>query len=343
MLSLAKAFSQGMPPANVNVVEAKEQSLTPVSWFSGTVVSQNNSHISAEVSGRIEWIAPLGATFKKDDVIARIDGTRLKIQLDENLASVKSAQSRYDFQVAEVKRQSALAKKNLSAANALDETISLRDIAKGELEAAKARLAQTRQDLLFTEVKAPFNGLIAERLSSVGELINNGTAIVRLVQLENLEASIFAPITAYRFVQQVKDLAIESSLGKGSAPIKSVVPVANLQSHLMEVRLDMSDVDWPVGLSMKAAVVTGKVKTALAVPRDALVLRRQGTFVFRVNEDNTAEQIPVELGLSSGEFIEIKGNVALGDKIIVRGAERLQPGQAVAIKQSNSNLVSGQQ
>ncbi len=332
---------QGMPPANVNVVEAKVESLTPVSWASGTVVSQNNSNIASEISGRLTWIAALGSRVKQGEVLAKLDDSRLKNQLAEAEASVNSAASRLEFQQGEVKRQSALAKRNLSATNDLDEAISLRDIAKGDLEAAKARLAQTRQDITFTELKAPFDGIVAERLSSQGEYVNNGTGIVRLVQLDNLEASLFSPIENYRFITQVDSLAVQSALGQGEAKIKGIIPVADQRSHLMEVRLDMSNFDWPVGLSIKAAVVNGAVKEALAVPRDALVLRREGVFVFRINKDNTAEQVPVEMGLATATRVEIKGEISPGDKVVIRGAERLQSGQTVNIKQNNSQLISG--
>ena len=337
------ANGQGFPAPSVNVVSAEMKMLSPVAWVSGTVVSRNNSQLAAEVSGRLVDLAELGVQVKKGDVIARIDDKTLKIQLREDKASVENAESRLVFLESEVKRKSTLAKRNLSAITDLDETISQRDVAKGDLTAAGARLDQTEQQLIYSQLKAPFDGIVAERLSNQGEYVNNGTAIIRLVETANLEASVFAPLTAYRYLKQSSTLAIESPLGNGSAPIKSLVPVADTRSHLMEVRLDMSSFDWPVGLNIRVAVADGDAKEVLAVPRDALVLRREGTSIFRINSENSAEQIKVSVGMGAGELVEVIGDVKPGDRIVIRGAETLRPGQAVQVKSDNKTLISGKQ
>ena len=74
---------------------------------------------------------------------------------------------------------------------------------------------------------------------------------------------------------------------------------------------------------------TAEVKHVIAVPRDALVLRREGTSIFRIAADNTAEQINVITGMSDGEYIEVMGSVSAGDRVVIRGAERLSSGMQV--------------
>ncbi|WDE06437.1 efflux RND transporter periplasmic adaptor subunit [Thalassomonas viridans] len=333
---------QGFPPASVNVVPAKITALSPVAWVSGTVVSPNNSQIAAEVSGRLVTLAGLGALVRKGDIIARIDDSQLLLQQQQDLAVIESAKAKLAFLQSEVERKKTLAKINLSAITDLDENISQRDIARGELTVAESKLAQTRQNLAFTRLKAPFNGLVVERLSNLGEYVKDGTAIVRLVETENIEASVFAPLTAYRYLQKAENLAVESPLGTGMAAVKSLIPVADRRSHLMEVRLDMSAFDWPIGLDIKAAVAYGESKAVLAVPRDALVLRREGSSIFRINGENHAEQIPVEIGIGAGNLVEVIGDISEGDNIVIRGAERLTPGQAVTINPDNQDLISGQ-
>jgi len=104
----------------------------------------------------------------------------------------------------------------------------------------------------------------------------------------------------------------------------------------------MSNFDWPIGLDIKVAVAYGESKEVLAVPRDALVLRRGGASIFRINGENQAEQIPVEIGIGAEGLIQVIGNVQAGDNIVIRGAERLNPGQAVKINSNNQELISGQ-
>jgi len=335
--------AQGFPAPSVNVTSAEIKSLAPVAWVSGTVVSRNNSQLAVEVSGRLVELAELGTRVKKGDVIAKIDDSVLLLKQQEESASVESETSRLKFLESEVKRKTSLAKRNLSAKTDLDQTISDRDVAKGNLSAAKARLAKTQQDLTFSQLKAPFDGLVAERLSNIGEYVNNGTAIVRLVETAHLEASVFVPLTAYRFLTQAKSLAVESPLGNGLAPIQNLVPVAESRSHLMLVRLDMSSFDWPVGLTIKVAVANGNSQEVLAVPRDALILRREGVSVFRINGENKAEQIPVKVGIGAGEYVEVISELKAGDQVVIRGGENLRPDQVVQIKTNNQNLISGDQ
>lgn len=342
-------LAQQFPPANVNVVSAKMTSLAPVVWVSGTVVSQNDSKIAAEISGRLISLSAIGARVNRGDIIARIDDKQLKIQFQEDQANVLNSQAHLRYLAAEVIRKTKLVKQKLSPATELDKAISERDIAKGDVAAAQARLARTEQDLAYTQLKAPFAGIVAERIASLGEYVNNGSAIVRLVETANREARVYAPIIAYQFLTTTKKLAVESPLGSGFANIKTLVPVANARSHLMEVRLDMSSFDWPIGLNIKAKVANGPSTITLAVPRDALVLRRSGASVFRVNKTEQgvkAEKIPVEVGVAMDDLVAISSTlpaieIRQGDLIVIRGAERLKSGQSVKIKDNNHALISG--
>lgn len=336
--------SQNFPASIVNVVQAKTTALAPISWVSGTVVSKNDSKLAAEISGRLIHLVEIGSKVQRGDILAKIDDATLKIQLKENQASIKKAQATLSFLQSELKRKQALAKQNLSSITDLDKTQSERDIAQGDLTVAKSKLSQTQQQLIYSELKAPFNGLVVERLSNLGEYINNGTAIIRLVETSELEASVFMPITSYQFVKPTLDvqapIAIKSALGDASVKIKALVPVANNRSHLMEARLDLSTLDWPIGLNIKVAIANGSTKNVLAIPRDALILRRDGISIFKVDKNNKAQKIIVNVGIGAGEWVEVIGKVKTGDNIIVRGSERLQPGQTVKIKSNNHELVS---
>jgi RND family efflux transporter MFP subunit len=341
-------FAQVSPAANVNVVRAEMTELSPVVSVSGTVVSQNNSRIAAEISGRLISLSAIGARVAQGDVIASIDDKQLKIQLRQAQATVLNSKANLRFLEAEVVRKKQLFKQKLSPETEFEKTISERDIAQGDVVIAQTRLDEIEQNLAYTQVKAPFSGIVTERIANLGEYVENGSAIIRLVEIANSEASVFAPIIAFQFLKDVKQLAVESPLGSGYALIKTIVPVANARSHLMEVRLDMSTFDWPIGLNFKAQVANGPSEMLLAVPRDALVLRRDGASVFRVHENDqgvTAEKISVVIGSGMGELVavtstDLNKKIQTGDLIIIRGAERLQDGQSVVIKNNNHELIS---
>jgi multidrug efflux pump subunit AcrA (membrane-fusion protein) len=79
---------------------------------------------------------------------------------------------------------------------------------------------------------------------------------------------------------------------------------------------------------------TAEAKEVLAVPRDALIIRREGTSIFKLKSDATVVQVNVVVGLGAGRFIEVFGDLAAGDEVIVRGAERLSDGMKVNARPS---------
>ena len=335
-------FAQQGPAANVNVAAVVETTLSPVAWVSGSVVSRNNSALAVEVSGRLTNIAELGDVVTKGQVIASIDNSALTLILAEEKAKLANNKAKLVFEQSEIERKKSLVKRKLISQTELEQTISNLSIAQANYNAAKAKVAQAQQNLSYSQLKAPFNGMVTQRLSNQGEYVNSGTAIIRLVETNHVEAAVFAPLTSFMFLKAKDSMRIRSPLGQTQVPIKAIIPVADTRSHLMEVRLDMSKSQWPIGLNIQAAVANGEKKVTLAIPRDAIVLRRNSTTVFRINNDNIAEQVTVTLGLSVGVLIEVIGDLASGDKLVIRGAERLQPGQSVTIKTNNQSLISGQ-
>jgi multidrug efflux pump subunit AcrA (membrane-fusion protein) len=74
------------------------------------------------------------------------------------------------------------------------------------------------------------------------------------------------------------------------------------------------------------------VRPVITVPRDAVILRQGASYVMRVRPDNTAERVAVNLGPGRENHVQIDGSLQAGDRVIIRGAERLEPGQTVKIQ-----------
>jgi RND family efflux transporter MFP subunit len=273
----------------------------------------------------------VGTVVALNDVIAEIEDTPLRLQNIELQAQIARAKARLSFLENEEKRFAQLAESNLAAATQLDLTISDRDVARGDLAIAESRLAQNQDQLDRTRILAPFGGIVVERLMTPGERVDEGTQVVRLVDQENLEVIARAPLEYFRFVQrgQLLDLREESRSFVGQ--VRTVVAVGNENTHQFEIRLDLDGQSFPVGQTLRVSIPTSETREALTVPRDALVLRPEGQSVFVVDANNQAQQVQVTLGVGQGDRIEILGAVSPGDKVVIRGNERLQPGQAVNV------------
>lgn len=321
----------GMPPANVRVAEAGIQFLAPTTLVPGTVVSRDDARLSAEVSGRLLEVADVGTMAQQGDVIARIEDTGLKLRKDELQAEVERAQARLKFLENEEGRYVKLAASNLAAATKLDETRSDRDVASGDLRVARSRLAQVDDQLSRTQIKAPFNGIVVERLMMPGERVDVGVQVVRVVNQQSLEVIARAPLEYFSYLQPGLELEIRAGELNSSGMVRTVVAVGSENTHQFELRLDISSDQFPVGKTLRVAVPTSNAREALLVPRDALVLRPDGISIFVIDQDNKAKRVVVTTGIGSSDKIEVMGDIQAGEKVVIRGNERLSTGQTVAI------------
>jgi multidrug efflux pump subunit AcrA (membrane-fusion protein) len=173
-------------------------------------------------------------------------------------------------------------------------------------------------------------------LRNLGERLNVADEVIRLVDPRAIEVVARAPLNTVNFVANDDEMILYNDYRRDSGTVRTIVPFGNPQSHMFELRLNIDPEKWTVGESVRLAMPTAEARKVLSVPRDALVLRREGSFVFRVNDDMSAEQINVSTGLGAGTRIEVIGEIKAGDRIVVRGAERLNTGMTVSISDSAS-------
>ena len=100
---------------------------------------------------------------------------------------------------------------------------------------------------------------------------------------------------------------------------------------MFEVCIAAQDPAWVIGSPVRVALPNSDLRQLVAVPRDALVLRGSETFVLRVTPDNVVEKIRVDTGIGLESMVEVIGDVSGGDRLVTRGAERLQQGQSVVV------------
>jgi len=113
-------------------------------------------------------------------------------------------------------------------------------------------------------------------------------------------------------------------------PVRAIIPVGDEVSRSLEIRVILEEPSPLVGSAVRVAVPTAIPEVVLAVPRDALVIRQEANYVFRIVE-GSAEQVAVQTGTSDIDLIAVSGGLAAGDEVVVRGAERLRDGQSVRI------------
>jgi RND family efflux transporter MFP subunit len=324
----------GPPPTPVNVEEAQIRNLAPLAWFAGSVLSKNSASLPAEVEGKLTWVAEVGTHAQKNETVARLDDTFIRQQLIEQEAIIGSKRARLEFLERELKRLRQLANQNNAAQSRLDEVRSEKAIILSEIKAATARENQARERLKRTQIRTPFTGVVTERYLQSGEWVGDGNAVVMLVDPAALEIQAWVTGDTLNHIDVNQRIKVKAGDYETNGLVTTIIPVANPRSRLHELRIAVLNSSLSVGQPVRVAVPTASAREVVSVSRDAMVLRRTGITLYRIKEDMTAEAVNVQTGVAMDAYVEVIGDIHAGDAIVVRGGERLRPGQTVKMLDS---------
>lgn len=326
------AYSQQPPVAMVEVATAAEIEMAPATWFPGTVIGRDDAKLASEVEGRLEQVLDVGDQVYKGDVVARIESTIFDLLVKEAEAEIIPLEAKLDFYEREAKRLQKLARENNAAKNLLDEVESDHAEYVGRLRVAQARLARANDQLNRTVIRAPFDGVVTERYHTHGERVDSGDAIIRLVNTASLEIQVRVPQSYISFLTTGMSLDVKDNQAQNTAMIRTLVPVGDDISRLYEMRLLPQENIWPAGHAVNVAVPTSSKTKVVAISRDALVIRQNAITVVKVNGSDEAEVVKITPGIAKGDLVQIIGDVNPGDRIVIRGNERLRSGQKVSLQ-----------
>jgi multidrug efflux pump subunit AcrA (membrane-fusion protein) len=154
---------------------------------------------------------------------------------------------------------------------------------------------------------------------------------VRLVNTSDIEARATAALTLAANVHPGQAVTVRDHGIQKTGRVRTVVPVGDDRSRQFEVRVTLTSSDWLVGTPVEVSLPSSTERTVVTVPRDALVIRQNHSYVLRVTRTNTVEELDVTPGAGIEDSVEVRGNLAPGDRLVVRGGERLADGQAVRV------------
>lgn len=318
-------------PVTITTVQASE--VAPLVPAAGTVFSRNESQITAGMAGRLEWVAEPGDRVDAGDAVARFDCEMLELQRERQSAEVERDRVSFENLQRETARLESLMSTSAVSELQLERTQASRDLAAGNLRIARIVVRETEGLLKRCTVRAPFAGVITSRLRNPGEDVERSVVLAAMTDPLSLEVRALVPIRYLPRMRSGETAEVALNEMRMEGRIRKVVPAANSQSQTFEVRLDLPK-------SAPQIVAAGQLvsvrlplaaNAALTVPRDSVVLREDGAFVMRINNEQKVERISVEVTEATDNELAVRGEIASGDRIAVRGAESLQDGEMVAI------------
>lgn len=328
--------SPAPPPAAVDVAPAVRADFAPRYWAAASVASREDARVAAETAGRVVSVAEVGTVLRRGDVLARLDDASLALDERQAAAEMARLQAQVDYARRQEQRYTALVRDAGISGAQLDQAIAERRMREQDLAAARVALEQVQLRRRQARVLAPFDGVVVERSVERGEFLAAGAPVARLVNTGALEVRARAPVALVGHLGEGVEVTVRQPGLVGSHRLDTVVPVGDGASRQVELRFALDPAvaaaaGLAVGSALEVGVPSDLPREVVAVPVDALVMRGDGSHVMRVGEGQQAERVPVEPGAVLGGLVEVAGAVRPGDPLVVRGAERLQPGQRVSI------------
>lgn len=331
LLPLAVSAQQP-PPAAVETAPVQKRELAPHVTVTGQVRSREAADLSAFTGGTLAWVAEPGTRIARNAVVARLDTDELNLQRLEQVARVKRGELNLKQLAREAERLKALG--TAVSRVQLEQAESARDLASADLDIARATLNQIEQRLSRTELRAPFGGVVADRVKRSGEEVARGEVVARVLDPETLEIRLFLPLKHVRAIRAGDTVQVSSDGKRGKARVRSIVPAGDARSQSFEVLVELPparELRLVSGSVVQVELPLGQPQSLLAVPRDALIIRADGQSVYRVGADNKVSKVAVVSGIADGEWVAIEGSLEDADRVVVRGGENLHDGAQVKV------------
>lgn len=305
----------------VEVVSVGRQSIAASYAGTANLEAPGESQVVAKTSGvMVQLLAEEGQYVTKGQVLARLDGDRVRLEAARSAATVSKLENNY-------RRSQKLRQEKLVSADS-DEQI------RYELEAARASLALARLELSYTNIVAPISGVVAQRMVKPGNLISLNSPVFRIVDNSKLEAVLNVPEREMAVLKQGMPLrmivdAIPGKVFEGKVDRVSPVVDSGTGTFRVVCAFDGNETLRP-GMFGRIEVIFDQRQNILTIPRVAL-LEDEGETAVYVVRGNKAARIPVKLGYTTGEFAEILSGVNEGDRVITAGKVAVRDGTEVQV------------
>jgi RND family efflux transporter MFP subunit len=333
--------------SNVSVISAQPATVPDVVEAVGTLRAAQTSQLAAQMMGNIVEVGVReGDRVQRGQVLAAIDEAQPRAALDRATAAELAAQqeimaSESDFALSEstFKRYQTLYEKKSVSPQEFDEVRARyqaaqarREMARAGQTQAKAALQQAHTALGYTHILAPFDGLVTEKRADVGTLASPGMPIFTVEDLHHYRLEATVNETDLRYVRQGQ-LAPVSVDALGDRQLKGrvveIVPAADPSSRSFLVKIELpSDPALRSGLFGRAQFARGQ-RSALLVPRSAVVERGQLQGIYVVDQNRIAGLRYITLGRSSAAQVEVLAGLQAGEMLVADPGTRELNGKKV--------------
>jgi membrane fusion protein (multidrug efflux system) len=311
----------GPPPVSVELAPVQRTAIRDTVDLVGQLEAEESVVLKPETSGVVATVA-----FEDGDAV-RAGQVLLQLRDGEQRARLHETEAELTLAEDEYRRTRALAEKQTVSAAELDR-------ATATVEAARARRDLAQVELDRMTIRAPFDGLLGARQVSPGDRVSKTTALVRIDAVDRLRLLFTVPELAVTAMRLGSPVAVAVAAYPGETfpgQVYFVAPALDPASRRLPLKAWVGNGDHRLrpGMFANIRLEVARRDDALVIPESALAYDADGPFVWRIGDGDTAQRVPVRIGIREAGRVEVTDGLAAGDRIVAAGTHKVAPGAVV--------------
>jgi RND family efflux transporter MFP subunit len=306
----------------VEVAAIERRAVSSFLETNGSLEAENDVQIVARIQGPVvELAAEEGMRLKKGDLMLKIDETETLAQVEIAKVGLKDATRAHER--AQAARDSEII------------SLEVYDAALGQLESAEAQLMNAEINFNYTSVKAPFDGIVVDRLVKLAENVTANQELFRFSEFDPLLCKIQVPEKELSRLRKGQTAYINVEAWPGErfqSTVLRISPVVDATTGTIRVTLQVrARGKLSPGMFARVFLVTDTHENAVVMPKRALSIESLRDIVFVVNDEGQAVRRDIELGYEETELVEVLSGLEVGERVIVVGQDGLTDGTPIQV------------
>lgn len=311
--------------------------------LTGSVEAFDDARLSAQTSGTVITVEPLGTYVRNEGIVAQINPSVSESAVSQASAIVEAAEAQFGLARENLTRNEPLFADSVISAIEWESVQAQYNQSRANLAQAEAALEQARTTLAQTRVVAPFGGTVEEHFVEPGEQVTPGMAVARLINTRRVKVVSGVPERYAADILSGTPVQISFEAYRGSRVeglVSFVGRAVDPQSRTFPIEIVINNPDGTIKPEMVARVEVTRemIEDALVVPRAAVIRTENGHIAYLIeNRDGipTAVQRNFVPGPDFGAYV-VATNLQPGDEVIVLGQSRVTDGDRVEIATRHS-------
>jgi membrane fusion protein (multidrug efflux system) len=312
-----------MPPTPVELAPVHLEDMRDEFHALGSIEALDNAQIVSEISGTVKSLPfTEGQQVKAGALLALLDDREMRASADHAEAQRQQAAANFD-------RTQKLAEQKMVSQSELDDSKSALQMAEADLELARVHLEKTH-------IRAPFDGAVGRRMTSVGAWLKPGDPVTNLARLSTLRVAFSAPERMLADLRPGREVRVRTPAWPDrefSGRLTVVDPIVDPDTRTVHLLAELPNPAGMLkpGLSADVSVTIAERKRALSIPDEAVFAEGNANYVYVVQPDTTVMRTAVLLGARDSSHVEILGGLAAGQMVVRTGHQKLYPGAHIMV------------